>query len=136
MTDHKYKRGHILVRSGPKISTGASRLAAVSALRAGAGAVTLASGSDSLLVNASHLTSVMLKEINNADDFFNFVKEKKINTLIIGPGCGINQITKELVIRAIKSEISFVLDADGLTLFQKTPMNYLIFLTRDVKEKI
>ena len=82
------------------------------------------------------LTSVMLKEINNADEFFNFVKEKKINTLIIGPGCGVNQITKELVIRAIKSEISFVLDADGLTLFQKNP-NELFDLAekRSKKEK-
>ena len=135
MTDHKYNRGHVLVRSGPTISTGASRLAAVSALRAGAGAVTLASDSDSLLVNASHLTSVMLKEINNADDFFNFVKEKKINTLIIGPGCGVNQITKELVIRAIKSEISFVLDADGLTLFQKNPNELFDLLNKRRKRE-
>tara|TARA_B100000401_G_scaffold8265_1_gene5410 strand:+ start:186 stop:1709 length:1524 start_codon:yes stop_codon:yes gene_type:complete len=135
MSHHKYNRGHILVKSGPKISTGASRLAAVSALRAGAGAVTLASDSDSLLVNASHLTSVMLKEINNADDFFNFVKEKKINTLIIGPGSGINQITKELVIRAIKSEISFVLDADGLTLFQKNPNELFELLNKRRKRE-
>lgn len=119
--DHKYKRGHVLVKSGPLSSTGASRLAAVSALRAGAGAVTLASSSASLVVNASHLTSVMLKEINNSDDFFNFVKEKKINTLIIGPGCGINKLTKELVIRAINTEIGLVLDADGLTSFKSNP---------------
>ena len=62
MTDHKYKRGHILVRSGPTISTGASRLAAVSALRAGAGAIPLASDSDSLLVNASHNISNVKRE--------------------------------------------------------------------------
>ncbi|MFL2815605.1 MAG: NAD(P)H-hydrate epimerase [Alphaproteobacteria bacterium] len=86
MIDHKYKRGHILVKSGPLTSTGASRLAAVTALRAGAGAVTLASETNALVVNASHLTSVMLKEINSTEEFFNFVKEKKIKTLIIGTG--------------------------------------------------
>ena len=121
MTDHKYKRGHILVKSGPLTSTGASRLAAVTALRSGAGAVTLASETNALAVNASHLTSVMLKEINNTEEFFNFVKEKKIKTLIIGPGSGVNQMVKGLVIRAIKEEIEFVLDADGLTSFEKNP---------------
>ena len=121
MIDHKYKRGHILVKSGPVTSTGASRLAAVTALRSGAGAVTLASETNALAVNASHLTSVMLKEINNTEEFFNFVKEKKIKTLIIGPGSGVNQIVKGLVIRAIKEEIKFVLDADGLTSFEKNP---------------
>ena len=79
--------------------------------------------------------SAMLKEINNADDFFNFVKEKKINALIIGPGCGVNQITKELVIRAIKSEISFVLDADGLTLFQKNPNELFDLLNKRRKRE-
>jgi len=121
MIDHKYKRGHILVKSGPLTSTGASRLAAVTALRSGAGAVTLASETNALAVNASHLTSVMLKEINNTEEFFNFVEEKKIKTLIIGPGSGVNQMVKGLVIRAIKEEIGFVLDADGLTSFEKNP---------------
>ena len=130
MSDHKYKRGHILVKSGPLTSTGASRLAAVSALRSGAGAVTLASETNALVVNASHLTSVMLKEINNTEEFFNFVKEKKIKTLIIGPGSGVNQMIKELVVRAIKEEIGFVLDADGLTSFQKNPNELFALLKK------
>ena len=134
MSDHKYKRGHILVKSGPLTSTGASRLAAVSALRSGAGAVTLASDTSALIVNASHLTSVMLKEINGIDEFFNFVKEKKIKTLIIGPGSGVNQIVKGLVIRAIKEEIEFVLDADGLTSFEKNP-NELFDLLRKRRKR-
>ncbi len=132
--DHKYKRGHILVKSGPLTSTGASRLAAVSALRSGAGVVTLASETSALEVNASHLTSVMLKEINNTEEFFNFVKEKKIKTLIIGPGSGVNQMIKELVIRAIKEEIEFVLDADGLTSFEKNP-NELFDLLRKRRKR-
>ncbi|MDQ3557586.1 MAG: NAD(P)H-hydrate epimerase, partial [Pseudomonadota bacterium] len=50
--DHKYLRGHAVVVSGPATSTGAARLAAAGALRIGAGAVTVASPPDALLVNA------------------------------------------------------------------------------------
>ena len=77
MMDHKYSRGHVLVKSGPLTTTGASRLSAISALRSGAGAVTLSSDTNALVVNASHLTSVMLKEINNADELSRFMKKKK-----------------------------------------------------------
>ena len=60
----------------------------------------------------------------------NFVKEKKIKTLIIGPGSGVNQMIKELVVRAIKEEIGFVLDADGLTSFQKNPNELFVLLKK------
>ncbi|KGF66672.1 hypothetical protein LL06_26885, partial [Hoeflea sp. BAL378] len=40
---HKYSRGHLVVFSGPLIAGGASRLAAMAGLRAGAGLVTIAS---------------------------------------------------------------------------------------------
>ena len=121
MNDHKYKRGHVLVRSGPMPSTGASRLAAISALRSGAGAVTLASETNAIEVNASQLTAVMLREINTEDEFFNFAKQKKKNTLIIGPGNGVDKKTKNIAIRAIKEEFGLILDADGLPSFEKYP---------------
>lgn len=133
MNDHKYKRGHVLVRSGPMPSTGASRLAAISALRSGAGAVTLASKTTALKVNASHLTSVMLKEINTEDEFFNFAKQKKINTLIIGPGNGVDKKTKNIAIRAIKEEFGLILDADGLTSFEKNPKQLFDLLKKRKK---
>ena len=115
--DHKYKRGHVLVQSGPESSTGAARLAAISALRIGAGAVTLSSSREALNVNATHLTSVMIKEINNSKEFFNFIDQKKINSLIIGPGCGVNKFTKELTLNALNYKISLILDADAISSF-------------------
>jgi len=50
---HKYARGHAVVMSGELASTGAARLAARGALRAGAGLVTMASPRDALAVNAA-----------------------------------------------------------------------------------
>src|SRR5262249_60692355 len=56
---HKYARGHAVVVSGAMASTGAARLAARGALRAGAGLVTVASPREALAVNAAALTAVM-----------------------------------------------------------------------------
>src|SRR5664279_5981099 len=56
---HKYARGHTIVVSGDLAATGAARMSARGALRAGAGLVTLASPRDALTVNAVALTAVM-----------------------------------------------------------------------------
>ena len=134
MEDHKYTRGHVLVKSGPISSTGASRLSAISALRVGAGVVTLASDKKSLALNASQLTSVMVKEVNNIDEFYDFALDKKINVLVIGPGLGVKKTTREMVLRAIRNEISLVLDADGISSFKNNPSE-LIEALRNRKKR-
>ena len=65
---HKYARGHAVVVSGPAFSTGAARLGAMGALRAGAGLVTVASPQDALAVNAAQLTAVMVRPVNDAKE--------------------------------------------------------------------
>ncbi len=64
---HKYARGHAVIVSGDIASTGAARLAARGALRAGAGLATLASPRDALAVNAAALTAVMVRAVDTRD---------------------------------------------------------------------
>ena len=63
---HKYSRGHAVVVSGEMASTGAARLAARGALRAGAGLVTLASPRTALAVNAAASLAVMVRAADGA----------------------------------------------------------------------
>ncbi len=65
---HKYDRGHAVVVSGPSWSTGAARLAARGALRAGAGLVTIASPREALAVNAAASLAVMVRPVDGADE--------------------------------------------------------------------
>ncbi|WP_026623196.1 ADP-dependent NAD(P)H-hydrate dehydratase / NAD(P)H-hydrate epimerase [Ensifer sp. WSM1721] len=114
---HKYKRGHLAVFSGGQMSTGATRLSAAAGLRAGAGLVTLASPPDALAVNASHLTAVMLKEIRNAADLADWLKDKRLNAFVLGPGFGVGKKARDFAL--MLCDRALVLDADGMTSFQQ-----------------
>ncbi len=119
--DHKYTRGHAVVVSGHMSSTGAARLGARAALRAGAGLVTLASPKDALLVNAAHLTTVMLAACEDAPSLEQMLSDKRKNAVLVGPGLGIGEGTQDIVAAALTSGASVVLDADALTSFEGLP---------------
>jgi ADP-dependent NAD(P)H-hydrate dehydratase / NAD(P)H-hydrate epimerase len=118
---HKYSRGHTVVASGNMASTGAARLSARGALRAGAGLVTLASPRNALAVNAAALSAVMVHCVDTAIEFAELLTDKRFNACVIGPGAGINQRTRDLVLTALSAKRSLVLDADALTSFAETP---------------
>src|SRR5215475_14332266 len=82
---HKYARGHVLALSGELASTGAARMAARAALRAGAGLVTLASPRDALAINAAALTAVMVRAIDTPVEFGEFIDDRRFNACVIGP---------------------------------------------------
>ncbi|WP_338826977.1 NAD(P)H-hydrate dehydratase [Bradyrhizobium sp. 27S5] len=118
---HKYARGHAVVVSGDLASTGAARLAARAALRAGAGLVTLASPRDALAVNAAALTAVMVRAVDNPIQFAELLDDKRLNACVIGPGAGVSARTRDFVHTALSAQRHLVLDADALTSFAGAP---------------
>lgn len=118
---HKYARGHAVVVSGPVYSTGAARLAARGALRVGAGLVTLASPRDALQVNAAQLTAIMVREADDARGLKSLLADQRKNAVLIGPGVGAGERTREMVLAALGSNAAVVLDADALTTFAGDP---------------
>ncbi|NEU13820.1 NAD(P)H-hydrate dehydratase [Methylobacterium sp. BTF04] len=117
-TSHKYTRGHALVLSGPAYRTGAARLAARAALRVGAGLVTLASPALALPENAAHLTAIMLRPCETADDLDDLLVDERLNVVLAGPGLGMGSATRDLVAVAAAVGRGLVLDADALTSFK------------------
>ena len=120
---HKGTTGHLLVIAGSTGKTGAAAMTSMSALRVGAGLVTLAIPASLNSVIESQITEAMTTPLpesrtgilgQSACD-----KAKKLQNgkqcLAIGPGLGQDSDTREFVRQIIQSsEIPVVVDADGL----------------------
>jgi len=118
---HKYARGHAVVVSGGAAHTGAARLAARGALRAGSGLVTLASPADALTINATASLAVMVREVNGAGELALLLGDKRLNAVVLGPGGGVGAPMRAMVLAVLAGERSVVLDADALTSFADQP---------------
>jgi hydroxyethylthiazole kinase-like uncharacterized protein yjeF len=114
---HKYGRGHALVLSGGIASTGASRLAARGALRAGAGLVTIGCPREALAVQAAANVAVMVRPVEGPDELVEQLADRRINVAILGPGGGVGEVMRKKVLDALAQPQALVLDADALTSF-------------------
>lgn len=136
---HKYSRGHVVVFSGGVAYTGAARLSARAAARAGAGAVTLLSPPSAVLVNATHLTSVMVRPTRTIEDAEEFLRGRKARAVVIGPGygpgAGCRAMVKHLMAIAADARIGLVLDADALTSFEDEPAAFVAASSRAKGER-
>ncbi|SHH78066.1 bifunctional ADP-dependent NAD(P)H-hydrate dehydratase/NAD(P)H-hydrate epimerase [Marivita hallyeonensis] len=125
---HKYDFGHVMVLSGGPGRGGAGRMAARTALRAGAGLVTLLCPPDALQENACHLNAVMLRPCADADAFRQ-IADDRVTALCLGPGMGVGPGTRAFVRAALAHsggdrawrETAIVLDADALISFEENP---------------
>ncbi len=114
---HKYSRGHAVVVSGGLSTTGAARLAARGALRAGAGLVTIASPREALAVTAASNLAVMVRPVDGAAELAEFLADTRRNAVVLGPSGGVGGVMQDQVRAALASAAAVVLDADALTSF-------------------
>lgn len=117
---HKYTRGYALVVGG-QVLTGASRLAARAAQRAGAGAVGLAAPVDAQTVYKVALESVMVQPFRDTASLRDLVENPKLDAVLIGPGAGQVTATRERASMVLRSGKPAVLDADALSVFEGAP---------------
>ncbi len=118
---HKYSRGHALVIGAGLGYTGATKLGALGALRAGSGLVSVVCAPDVLPVYAASLTSVMTKPASDLKQLDALLEDKNTSAVLIGPGCGANEVTREKTLRILASKKPCVIDADALSAFKSTP---------------
>ncbi|MFQ5783428.1 MAG: NAD(P)H-hydrate dehydratase [Alphaproteobacteria bacterium] len=120
LTDHKYRRGHAVVVGGGATSTGAARLAARAALRAGAGLVSIATPPEALPIYAAALTAVMTAVVAGDADYDVLLADRRKNAVLLGPGGGVDETTRRRVLATLAAGKACVLDADALTIFENT----------------
>lgn len=124
---HKGDYGKIFILAGSRGFTGAAFLTCQSALRSGAGLVTLGIPESLNTILESKLTETVtlpLPETTEGSLSTRSLekiieKMKTSDVLIIGPGISTNSETKKLIQEILSlSDIPMVIDADGITAFQ------------------
>ena len=118
---HKYSRGAAAVFTGGIMSTGAGRLAATAAARIGAGAVTVYSPASAVAANAAHLTSIMLRKVDDEEDLREAIRARAPDALVLGPGFGHSRPLAAMAMTLFRhmETGTLVLDADGITAFRE-----------------
>lgn len=115
--DHKYSRGHALVIGGP-VLTGAARMSAKAAQRAGAGAVTVAAPADAQTVYKVTLESIMVAPYRDTSSLQELVEAPTVSACLIGPGAGLVTATRERACMVLRTGKPTVIDADAISIFE------------------
>jgi NAD(P)H-hydrate epimerase len=122
---HKGTYGHVLVVAGSPGKTGAAALAALGALRGGAGLVTVAARADCLRDILAHAPEVMGLALpghgalgtTDLDALLDAATGKA--ALVVGPGLELGEDSRAVLLALLSQlECPVVLDADGLNALQ------------------
>lgn len=111
---HKYARGHVTVLGGPAM-TGAARMAADAARRAGAGMVTIAASGNADIYRTGS-PGLIVSEAPLAD----LLQDDRRKVWVCGPGLGIDGVRAALP-ALLAAQRSVVADADVFSAFAGNP---------------
>lgn len=115
--DHKYRRGHVAIRGGSRMS-GAGRLAARAARRAGAGLVTVLAEEAALPLYAADQPGLLTAPLG---ELSKYLGDPRVSCMLLGPGNGLTEDTRNHVLAALASGKACLLDADALGVFAGEP---------------
>lgn len=116
-TAHKGQFGRVLVIGGERGTGGAAIMAAESALRTGAGMVSLATRDVHLAPALTRLPEVMTAAVDSANQLPALIKAASV--LVVGPGMGTGAWGRSLLSVAASSQTAQVWDADALNLLSE-----------------
>lgn len=116
---HKYDYGHCVVVSGPAEQGGAARLAALGALRIGAGLVSVACPNDARFEHAAQLNAIMVKSYADGFDFAQLLLQANPQAICIGPNLGVGHDSKVRLGQVLSHGGPICLDADAITLLSQ-----------------
>jgi len=118
--DHKFARGHATILAGA-MATGAARLAALGARRAGAGLVTIATPPAALAVYQAAEPGNLVTVCEDGGAFARLLEDERRNAILVGPGSGTGERTRGAALAALATQRPVVLDADAITVFGQNP---------------
>jgi NAD(P)H-hydrate epimerase len=117
---HKGDRGHLAVFAGAPGTSGAAWLASHAAARARVGRVSLFLDAATLPLVAPACHSVMAKPWDDAGEPSGFDAARH-TALLVGPGWGLGERRARWLAGLMGTGVPGVLDADGITLFARSP---------------
>jgi NAD(P)H-hydrate epimerase len=118
LSSHKHSVGKVVVIAGSPGKAGAALLVGQAALRAGAGAVTLAGFEETTQLLDRRVQELMTARIDRAR-IETAIQElcAGADAVVIGPGLGLDDAAARLIIAATRTGKPTVMDADALTHF-------------------
>jgi NAD(P)H-hydrate epimerase len=117
---HKGSCGRLLLVGGGPGMPGAIRLAAEAALRAGAGLVYVATHPDSVTAVLAGRPEIICHSVTSGDNLDTLLAS--VDGVVLGPGLGTSEWAEGLWRRVLEADVPLVLDADGLNLLAREPI--------------
>ena len=114
---HKGEAGHLLVIGGASGMSGAIRLTAEAALRAGAGSVTVVTERDHAPFVNIDRPELMVRGVARGHELLPLFEGA--TGIVVGPGLGLSEWSQDLIAIVLDAGLPLVVDADALNLLAK-----------------